>query len=143
MIEKIEWNDEVFALILRADYEPAGVNFITSQDNPLQLGILKHQQGSKIKPHIHKSFPKTISEVQEVLHIEYGKVEAEFYESTGIKVASTILNSGDTILLLSGGHGFNILEDSKVIEVKQGPYYGVEVDKEHLKTGQEGKSDFE
>lgn len=132
MIEKIERNGKVFALILRADYEPQGVNFITSEDNPLQLGILKHRQGFKIKPHIHKSCSQTINEVQEVLHIEYGKAEAEFYESDGKKIASTILNSGDTILLLSGGHGFDILEDSKIIEIKQGPYRGVEEDKERI-----------
>ena len=138
MIEKIEWKEEVFALILRADYELEGVNFITSPDNPLQLGVLKHQQGSRIKPHIHRSFPRTIKEVQEVLHIEYGRVEAEFYERSGKKVGSAILNSGDTIMLLSGGHGFNILEDSKIIEVKQGPYYGVEEDKEHIKNESRG-----
>lgn len=133
MIERIEWKGKVFALILRSDYEPEGVNFITSEDSPLQLGIHKHRQGSKIKPHIHKGSPKTINEVQEVLHIEYGKVEAEFYESTGKKIGSSILNCGDTILLMSGGHGFNILEDSRMIEVKPGPYYGVEKDKEYLK----------
>ena len=132
MIERIEWEDKVFALILRQDYEPEGVSFVTSEDNPLQLGILKHRQGSKIKPHIHKSFPKTINEVQEILHIEYGKVEAEFYNAVGEKVRDAILNCGDTILLLSGGHGFNILEDSKMIEVKQGPYYGVGEDKERI-----------
>jgi len=60
--------------------------------------------------------------------------EAEFYERSGKKVGSAILNSGDTILLLRGGHGFNILEDSKIIEVKQGPYYGVEEDKQLLET---------
>ncbi len=131
MIEKIEWEGKIFALILRGYYEPEGVNFITSEDNALQLGILKHHQGVKIKPHVHKSLPKTINEVQEVLHIEYGKVEAEFYES-GKKIGSAILNSGDTILLLSGGHGFNILEDSKIIEVKQGPYVSIEEDKQVL-----------
>ncbi len=129
MIEKIEWEDKVFALILRQNYEPEGVDFVTPQDNPLQLGILKHQRGTKIKPHTHKSFPKTINQVQEVLHIEYGKVQVEFYESAGKKIESTILNYGDTILLLSGGHGFNILEDSKIIEVKQGPYVSVGEDK--------------
>jgi len=132
MIEKIEWKGKVFALILRINYEPEGVSFITPQNNPLQLGILKHRQGSKIKPHIHKTYLKTIREVQEVLHIDYGKVEAEFYEVTGRKIGSTVLNSGDTILLLSGGHGFSILEDSKIIEVKQGPYHGVEEDKDQI-----------
>jgi len=132
MIEKVEWNGEVFALIVRADYQPEGVSFITAKDNPLQLGVLTHRQGHKIKPHIHRNPPKTINEVQEVLHIDYGKIEVEFYESDGQKVRGVILNSGDTILLLSGGHGFNILEDSKIIEVKQGPYGDVEEDKARL-----------
>ena len=132
MIEKIEYGGEVFALILRQNYEPEGVDFITAEDNPLQLGVLKHQKGSKIKPHSHRDSPRTINKVQEVLYMAYGKVEAEFYESNGKKVGSTILNPGDTILLLSGGHGFNILEDSKIIEVKQGPYRGVEEDKERI-----------
>lgn len=132
MIERIEHDGTLFALVVRANYESEGINFITSVDNSLQLAILTHKQDSKIKPHIHRNFPKTINEVQEVLHIEYGKIEAKFYESKGKKVGSTILNSGDTILLLSGGHGFDIIEDSKIIEVKQGPYQGVEEDKERL-----------
>jgi hypothetical protein len=132
MIERIEYHGKLFALVVRANYEPEGINFITSPDNPLQLAILMHKQDSQIKPHIHRNFPKTINEVQEVLHIEYGKIEAKFYESKGKKIGSTILNSGDTILLLSGGHGFDIIEDSKIIEVKQGPYQGVEEDKERL-----------
>ena len=137
MVEKIQWDDKIFALILRGNYEPEGVNFITSKDEPIQLGVLKHQHGTKIKPHIHKNQPRTISEIQEVLHIEYGKVQAEFYDRSGKKVGNIILNSGDTLLLLCGGHGFNILKDSKMIEIKQGPYYGVEEDKECLNTSGE------
>ena len=134
-MEKIEYGGEAFALVVRHEYEREGVNFLTSEQSSLQLGVLKHPRGSKIKPHIHKIHPETINEVQEVLHVEYGKLEAEFYERTGRKVGSTILNMGDTILLLSGGHGFNILEDSKIIEVKQGPYRGVEEDKERIQKG--------
>jgi hypothetical protein len=129
MIERVEYGGEVLALIIRQNYEPEGVNFITAEDNPLQVGVLKHQKSSKIKPHLHKSSPRIINAIQEVLHIAYGKVEAEFYGGNGKKVGSSILNSGDTIVLLSGGHGFNILEDCKIIEIKQGPYRGVEEDK--------------
>ena len=132
MVEKIECGGKILAIILRQNYEPEGVNFITAEDNPLQLGVLKHQKGSKIKPHIHKSSPRIVNEIQEVLHIAYGKVEAEFYTGDGKKVGDVTLNSGDTILLLSGGHGFNLLEDSKIIEIKQGPYRGVVEDKERI-----------
>jgi uncharacterized protein YjlB len=134
MIENIEWKGEAIALILRRGYDVDGVTFITSKDEAIQLGILKHRRGARIKAHVHRNQPRTISEVHEVLHVQYGKVEAEFYGSNGKKVASAILDSGDTILLLSGGHGFNILEDCKIIEVKQGPYYGVEEDKQLLET---------
>lgn len=132
MIEKIEWNDKLFALILRANYEPEGVNFITDKNNPLQLGILKHNQSVRIKPHFHNNILKTIREVQEVLHIVYGRIEADFFENNGKKIGSVILESGDTILLLAGGHGFNILRDSKILEIKQGPYSSVKEDKKLL-----------
>jgi len=138
VIEKIEWQGKTLALILRGNYEQEGVNFITSGENPLQLGVHKHRRGTRIKPHVHKKSPRTVNEIQEVLHMEYGKVEAEFYDVEGRKLESAILNSDDTILLISGGHGFNVLEDAKLIEVKQGPYYGTEEDKERLDIRQEG-----
>lgn len=137
MIEKIEYGGQTFALILRGNYEPEGVTFFTAQENPVQLGILKHRQGTRVKPHLHRNLPRTISETQEVLHLEYGEVEARFYDSHGKGLGSVILKAGDTILLLYGGHGFNILKDSKILEIKQGPYYGLEGDKERFNTEQE------
>ena len=117
------------ALIIRADYEPKEYNFVTHPDNPLQFGIFRHKRGATIKPHIHRDIERTIDKIQEALYLTYGKVEVQFYDPTGRKIESTILYSGDAILLISGGHGFNILEDSKIIEIKQGPYSGVNNDK--------------
>jgi hypothetical protein len=131
-VEKVELQGEVLALILRHELSVEGVNFFTTSDNPIQVGILQHRQGTEIKPHIHRDSTRTIKSVQEVLHIEYGKVEANFYNQRGGKIGSSILNTGDTILLLSGGHGFRILEEAKILEIKQGPYYGVKEDKECL-----------
>lgn len=131
-MEKVELQGEVLALILRHELSVEGVNFFTTSDNPIQVGILQHRQGTEIKPHIHRDSTRTIKSVQEVLHIEYGKVEANFYNQRGGKIGSSILNTGDTILLLSGGHGFRILEEAKILEIKQGPYYGVKEDKECL-----------
>ncbi|MBT9138946.1 MAG: hypothetical protein DDT31_01526 [Syntrophomonadaceae bacterium] len=132
MIEKIQWQGKTLALILREGFDKEGVNFVTTEDNPIQLGVLKHPQGARIKPHIHKISSKVISSIQEVLHIEYGRVEVNFYDDNGGRIESVILNMGDTMLLISGGHGFDILEDSKIIEIKQGPYGGVEQDKKPL-----------
>ncbi len=132
MIEKIEWQNETLALIVRHSFNNDGVNFVTAESNPLQLGVLKHRTGTIIKPHAHNSSEKIIKSIHEILHIEYGKIAADFYDSQGKQVGNAILNMGDTILLMSGGHGFRILEDSKIIEVKQGPYGGAESDKKRF-----------
>lgn len=139
MIEKIEWDGKRLAIIIRNGFEEDGVNFFTSTDNPIQLGILKHRKSVEIRPHVHKSSTRVIDSVQEVLYIQYGKVKVDFYDEDGEKVMSDVLNRGDTILLIAGGHGFKILEDSKMIEVKQGPYSGVEGDKVYLEVKQEAQ----
>ena len=132
MIETIAFDGKVYAQIVRCGYEENGVHFVTSADSSLQLGVLRHKEGVEIRPHIHRSAIRRISEVQEVLHVAYGEVEADFYDAGGRNLGNVILNAGDTILLLAGGHGFKILKDCKMIEVKQGPYYGTRDDKEQL-----------
>lgn len=134
MLEKIEWQGEILALVLREAFDKEGVNFVTAEGNPLQLGVLKHHQGVKIKPHIHRASSKVINITQEALHLEYGKVLVQLYNDMGENIRSMNLYPGDTILFISGGHGLDILEDSKIIEVKQGPYEGPEEDKKLLET---------
>ncbi len=129
LVEKVESQGQVFALILRHELSVDGTNFFTAPNNPIQLGILQHGRGTEIRPHVHRDSTRAITNTQEVLHIEYGKVEASFYNEQAEKVGTSTLNSGDTILLISGGHGFRVLEDARILEVKQGPYYGAEEDK--------------
>ena len=129
MIESIEWNGMTLAILIRTQYDQRGVNFVTSTSNPLQVGIMNHPAGTLVKPHQHKNFDRIICETQEVLHIDSGEVEASFYADGPDVVDKRTLKSGDTILLLSGGHGFKVLANSKIIEVKQGPYYGTDEDK--------------
>ena len=134
MIEKVELQGKEFAIVLRNEFDTDGVHFVTEPNSPLQLGVHKHKQGVTLKPHIHINMVKTIENVQEVLHVEYGKVEVDFYSDDGAHIGSTTLRMGDTILLMSGGHGFRMLEDSKIVEIKQGPYSGVADDKKFLGT---------
>jgi mannose-6-phosphate isomerase-like protein (cupin superfamily) len=61
---------------------------------------------------------------QEVLFIKRGKLRVDFYDKNQIYLESYVLETGDAILLASGGHGFEVLEEVEVIEVKQGPYCG-------------------
>lgn len=132
MIERIIHQDRTLALVMRAEYQTEGANFITPDDSPLQVGALIHKQGVILKPHVHKNTQRVVTGVHEVLHIVYGEVAAWFFDEKREKVQSTVLKTGDTILLMSGGHGFEMLRDTKMIEVKQGPYQGAQADKERF-----------
>jgi hypothetical protein len=44
-------------------------------------------------------------------------------------VATRLLEAGDFVLMVSGGHGFRVVEPTILLEIKLGPYAGPE-DKE-------------
>lgn len=129
--ETIEYNGKLFAYIIRSAVEIEGTRFFGSPDDFLQVGYMSLKNDKKLLPHKHNPQNKIITKNQEVLYILSGKVEVSFYDDTEF-VGETILSKGDLIVLLSGGHGFKMLEDTKMIEVKQGPYSGRESDKEYL-----------
>lgn len=107
----------------------SGINFITSPEEPLQAGILNHPKGHVISPHIHNVVERKITKTQEMLYVESGKMRVDFFSETGEKINEEILSQGDLIVLLECGHGFEMLEDSKLIYAKQGPYVSKDIDK--------------
>jgi hypothetical protein len=50
----------------------------------------------------------------------------DLYSNEKSFICSKVLKAGDVILLCSGGHGFEVLEEIEMIEIKQGPYSGVD-----------------
>ena len=122
MIEKVEKNKKIYAIIIRANYSKEGIEFFTPNEFSQQLAYMKRPKGYNISPHLHLNTNKNIQNTQEVLLIRSGKVRVDFYESDKKYFLSKILTKGDVILLAFGGHGFEILEESEIIEVKQGPY---------------------
>jgi hypothetical protein len=132
MMECVESDGRVLALILRGRPVCEGATFYTPPENSIQLGILAHKQGTVIRPHIHKDASRTVRGVQEVLHVECGVIQADFYADDGTKLRSAKLSDGDTILFMNGGHGLKVLSDAKILEVKQGPYLGPNEDKTWL-----------
>ena len=123
-IEKITIGKTVLAIIIRQEYQSEGIEFFTTSDFSQQLGYMKRPSGYNIEPHDHNPVRREITWTQEVLYIKSGKVRADFYSDSREYISSTILHSGDVILLASGGHGFHILDTAEIIEVKQGPYAG-------------------
>lgn len=124
MVENIEHETELFAMIIRSSFDEPGITFFTKDDFSQQLAYMHHPKGKKIEPHIHNAVPRQVSFTQEVLFIKKGKLRVDFYSDQKEYLQSRILESGDFILLIKGGHGFEVLEDLIMIEVKQGPYVG-------------------
>jgi len=114
----------MLALILPRDFLSQGISFFTPNEFSQQLAYMHHPPGKVIQPHVHNPVPREVSYTLEVLFIKKGKVRADFYSKEREYLESHILQGGDVILLATGGHGFEVLEDLEMVEVKQGPYAG-------------------
>lgn len=135
MIETIESDGCILGLLLRSSYSSDGIKFFTPDDFSQQLAYMNRPAGYVIQPHIHNAVRREVHFTKEVLFIRSGRVRVDFYDDEKNYLESRILNTGDVLLLAFGGHGFEMLEDSEIIEVKQGPYAG-----ENDKTRFEGVS---
>ena len=122
MIERVVDQDTIIAIIIRRNYRHEGISFFTPEDFSQQLAYMKRPASYEITPHVHQKVNRDVTMTQEVLFLRSGKVKVDFYTEGKSYLQSTVLDAGDVILLASGGHGFTMLEDSEIIEVKQGPY---------------------
>lgn len=124
MFEQILHKDTLIAIIISHRFSQDGIHFFSPDNLSQQLAYMKHPTGKEILPHVHNPLPRKVQYTQEVLFIRKGKLRVDFYDNDRNYLKSRILENGDTILLASGGHGFEVLEDVEMIEVKQGPYVG-------------------
>ena len=124
MIERVHHNGQMLALIIRTNFHAEGIQFFTPDEFSQQLGYMNHPTGYVIPPHVHNPVVREVQYTKEVLFIRSGKVRVDFYSEDQEYLESTILETGDVILLAYGGHGFEMLEPTEMIEVKQGPYAG-------------------
>lgn len=133
MLERIENNGLELAVIIRANYKSEGIEFFTPDDYSQQLGYMNRGKGYIIEPHVHNLVSRDVKLTQEVLVVRSGKVRVDFYDNDQNYLKSSILEQNDIILLANGGHGFEMLQDSEIVEIKQGPYVG-ERDKVRFKS---------
>ena len=122
MVEKIIYKELLLGILLRGSFEKKGIEFFTDDQSSQQLGYMKREKNYDIIPHRHNLVSRDVRHTQEVLFIKSGKVRVDFYDNDEDYLFSKILNPLDTILLCDGGHGFHFIEESEMIEVKQGPY---------------------
>ena len=124
MIERIVHENRELAIIIRNDYYEEGIHFLTESDYSQQLAYMHHPKGKVIEAHIHNYEERKVVYTQEVLVIKKGSLRVDFYKDEHSYIESIILKAGDIILLAAGGHGFEVLEEVEMVEIKQGPYLG-------------------
>ncbi|ACH39579.1 MAG: putative cytosolic protein [uncultured bacterium] len=128
IFEQVNHAGTLLAIIITNSFAKPGVHFFTPDAFSQQLAYMKHPAGAIILPHVHNPVLREVFYTQEVLFLKRGRLRVDFYDEDRSYLESRILEAGDVILLASGGHGFEALEEIEMVEVKQGPYAG-EADK--------------
>ncbi len=123
-MEIIKKKNKILAYIIRDDHKCEGVDFITPDEYSQQVAYMHHPAGKVIDAHVHNAVHRSVLFTQEVLFIKRGKLRVDFYDEYEDYLESRVLDPGDVLLLVSGGHGFKALEELEMVEVKQGPYSG-------------------
>jgi cupin fold WbuC family metalloprotein len=137
MLEQIDHRGRVVAHLVRSAYRPAASHFLTAPEAEQQLGLIVRAAGEAIRPHVHTPIQRQVTGTAEALLIQRGRAELTLYTEDGEEIARRELAAGDVVVLLSGGHGLRMLEDTVMVEVKQGPYAGA-ADKVFLGEGDGG-----
>lgn len=124
-IEHVTWNGQFIATILRRDFRPEKTTFVTPDAYYQQTGLVVYPAGGVISRHVHLPLQRHLIGTPETILVRAGKVEVELFGLDRTPLGTWVLKEGDLIILAGGGHGFRCLEDTILLEVKQGPYTGL------------------
>jgi mannose-6-phosphate isomerase-like protein (cupin superfamily) len=125
-VEHITSGESTLAIILRAAHRPRETQFVTTPDLNQQVGFIVYPAGGEIPRHVHRPLERHVVGTSEVLLVREGRCEIDVYDDARELVATRVLEAGDVMLMVGGGHGFRMLEDTVLVEVKQGPYPGLD-----------------
>jgi len=126
VFERIPAEGSLLALLLSGRDDPGETTFPTPPELSLQVGFVVYPAGGEIQRHDHRPLERRIVGTPEVLLVRSGRCEVDLYDEERRHVATRELRAGDVILIAAGGHGFRMLEDTVLLEVKQGPYVGLD-----------------
>jgi hypothetical protein len=125
-IETIADDDRVLAYIIRRELDPPKTTFLTPDILNFQAGFIVYPENSEITRHIHKPIHRELNGTSEVLMVRKGRCEVDIFTQGKTLISTHELRIGDVLLLVSGGHGFRVFEDTVLFEIKQGPYTGLD-----------------
>ena len=128
--EIIKDKDILIAKIYRNSNWPEGLNFYTEDKDFVQVSTWNYEKGKHLKAHGHNVVERKSNQTQEVIFVKTGKMKVYLYSETDKLIYGGIMKNGDFAIIFKGGHGYDILEDkTQILEIKNGPYLGLEVDK--------------
>ena len=116
-------NGDIMALYIPIGFCSDGINFLTKDEDYMQVACMSHPAGHVIIPHYHNIIERKIDYTCETLIIRKGILAVDLYENKSI-IHSFEMKAGDILTLYSGGHGFRVVKDVDMVEIKQGPYPG-------------------
>ena len=124
LVEYINWNGRPLTHIIRANMNPEKTTFLTPAEFNLQVGFVVYGTNGEVARHVHRKLERTIIGTSEVLIVRKGRCQIDIYNEERELVATREVRTGDIILMVGGGHGFRMIEDTTLLEIKQGPYIG-------------------
>jgi len=125
-VEHIIWKDKPLAYIIRGEMTPEKTTFLTPSKFNFQVGFVVYPAGGEVARHLHRPLERHIVGTSELLVVKEGRCQMDIYDDDRRLVATRELRKGDIMLMVGGGHGFRMLEDTVLLEVKQGPYTGLD-----------------
>jgi len=125
-VEHITWKGKPLAYIIKAEMNPQETTFLTPPTFKQQVGFVVYPAGGEIQRHVHRPLERHLVGTSEVLVGQRGRCEIDIYNDDRNLVATRELDKGDIMLMVGGGHGFRMLEDTVFLEIKQGPYTGMD-----------------
>jgi mannose-6-phosphate isomerase-like protein (cupin superfamily) len=126
LVESITSDGVPLCYVIRGGLTPEQTTFITPPEFKQQVGFVVYSAGGEIVRHVHRPVERHIVGTSEVLVVKKGRCEIDIYNDDRDLVATRELHAGDIILIVGGGHGFRIREDTVFLEIKQGPYTGLD-----------------
>lgn len=133
-ITEIKEGDLVLARHIPADQAwKDGLHFFSPDDDFIQVGTWSYEKNKELKAHIHNEVSREVLWTQEVLYIRRGRIRADVYDTSENRVAQLTAGEGDLLMMLRGGHGYEILEQgTQILEIKNGPYVGPDLDRRRI-----------
>ena len=130
-VREIKDGELMLARHVTADeWDKGGLGFFSQDSEFLQVGIWNYDSGKRLLAHTHNDVARTFQRTHETLYVRRGRIEARIFNEGRELVDTLQVGEGDMLTLMSGGHGYTILEDgTQVLEIKNGPYLGAERDR--------------